>query len=145
MNQHLDILYVEDDAPSIYLVEEAFAESTIPSRVHAVQSRSEALAFLAGEGEYADAPRPDLILLDLDLGDDSGFDVLVEMRACQDLEALPVVVFTTSDSQTDVATAYDRGANAFVQKPGDYEGLVAFTRGAADFWGSASSPSKATG
>lgn len=136
MNTDLEILYVDDEPRLIPLVEEAFAESPIPSRVHGVGSAREALSFLAREGEYATAPRPDLILLDKDLGDASGLDVLAELRRHSAPESQPVIIFTSSDDATHVATAYERGANAFVQKPADFDGLVSFARGASTFWGS---------
>lgn len=132
----LDILYVDDEPRMIHLVAEAFAESPIRTQVHGVESCREARAFLAGEGEHSDAPTPDLILLDKDLGGESGLDALVDL-AGQTASAPPVVLFTSSGDPTDVELAYDRGASAFVQKPGDFDGLVSFARGAATFWGPA--------
>lgn len=134
MSRELDVLYVEDDAQSAHLVREAFVESAVPARLHTAQNESEALAFLTREPPFETAPAPDLVLLDLDLGRTSGFDVLEEMRTSLDL-SVPVVIFTSSDDSTDIVTAYDRGANAFVQKPPDFEGLVTFTDRAVNFWG----------
>lgn len=135
MNRRIDVLYVEDDVPSVTLLQEAFVESGVPVAFHAVYDAPEALAFLAGESPYEDVPRPDLVLLDLDLGDASGFDILETVRTSLDPDALPVVVFTTSDDARDVVSAYERGANAFVQKPVDFGDLVTFAHRAVDFWG----------
>lgn len=143
MDQQLDVLYVEDDPWSIHLVEEAFAETSVSARVRGVRSGAAALDLLTG-GDDAGASRPDLVLLDLDLGESSGLDVLAEMRATPDQRSPPVVVFTSSDDEADVATAYDRGANAFVRKPADFEQLVAFVNGASDFWGPSARPAGAT-
>lgn len=134
MAREHQVLYVEDDAPAAHLVREAFAESAVSARLHAVQDGPAALAFLTRERPFETAPAPDLVLLDLDLGHSSGFDVLEELRTSLDL-SVPVVVFTSSDDATDVVTAYERGANAFVQKPPDFEGLVTFADRAVDFWG----------
>lgn len=143
MTEALDVLYVEDDPPAVHLLREAFAESGLPTRLHAVRDAHEALAFLAREGPHADAPPPDLVLLDLDLGETSGFDVLEALRDRRDVATAPVVVFTSSDAADDVAAAYERGANAFVQKPDDFEGLVAFANGTARFWRSVRMPTEA--
>lgn len=136
MITELDILYVDDEPHMIHLVEEAFAESPIQTHVRGVGSGREALAFLARE----DTPEPDLVLLDKNLGGESGLDVLAELRAETPLGS-PVVLFTSSDDPTDVTQAYQRGANAFVQKPADFDGLVSFAHGAAAFWGSTPSVS----
>ena len=135
MTHRVDVLYIEDDVPSATLLREAFVESGVPVAFHAVHDAPEALAFLAGEPPFKDVPRPDLVLLDLDLGDASGFDVLETVRTSLDPDALPVVVFTTSDDARDVVTAYESGANAFVQKPVDFGELVTFAHRAVDFWG----------
>lgn len=133
MISRLDILYIEDEPHMIHLVDEAFEESSIPTRVHGVNDGGEARAFLAGEDPHADAPVPDLVLLDENLGAESGLELLVDFRAQVPPEA-SVVMFTTSDDPAAIDLAYERGANAFVQKPSDFEGLVTFARGAATFW-----------
>ena len=143
MNDPLDVLYVEDDRPSVHLLREAFAESGTRARVHTVQSAPEALAFLARDGPHENAPTPDLVLLDLDLGETSGFDVLDELTDREDLPASPVVMFTSSDADADVQTAYEEGADAFVQKPEDFEGLIAFADSTARFWRSVRTPTEA--
>lgn len=122
----MDVLYVEDHPTSVRLLREAFQESGVSARVHTARSAPEALAFLARDGPHADAPVPDLVVLDLDLGGTSGFDVLESMRDRRDVPAPPAVLFTSSEDDSDVVAARERGADAFVRKPDDFEGLIAF-------------------
>lgn len=129
-----DVLYVEDERSSIRLVEEAFAESGSAVRLHSVRTGTEALEILGCAGDRDDVPRPDLVLLDLDLVELSGFDVLERVKNRPAVCCIPVVVFTTSDANADVEAAYECGANAFVQKPTEFDDLVAFARRAVDFW-----------
>lgn len=129
-----DILYVEDNHSTIRLVEEAFVESGMSVRLHAVQTGSEALDVLTCERDQTTTPHPDLVLLDLDLTEMSGLDVLEQVRDRPALCSIPVVVFTDSDDTADIEAAYDCGANAYVQKPSDFDDLVAFARRAVDFW-----------
>lgn len=143
MVEEMDVLYVEDDPASVQLLREAFLESGTAACVHWVRSAPEALAFLAREDAHADAPTPDLVLLDLDLGETSGFDVLESLHDRRDQPTPPVVLFTSSDDDSDVVAAYDRGANAFVQKPDDFDGLIAFANRTARFWGTVRAPTEA--
>lgn len=134
MKEPLDVLHVEDDPGTSRLVEEAFAESPTDVRVHAVRTGRAALSVLGGE--RTGVPSPDLVLLDLSLDIDAmgGLEILSEIRASSTLRSLPVVVLTDSDDSSDVRGAYERGANAYVRKPTDFDDLVAFARGATDFW-----------
>lgn len=129
-----DVLYVEDQRSAIRLVKEAFAESDAPVRLHAVRTGSEALDVLCCDRDATAAPQPDLVLLDLDLMESSGFDVLERVRDRPVTCCIPVVVFTNSDHRADVDAAYEYGANAFVQKPSEFDELVAFAQRAVDFW-----------
>lgn len=129
-----DVLYVEDERSSIRLVEEAFAESGASVRLHAVRTGAEALDVLVCDGEDARVPRPDLVLLDLELREMSGLDVLERVRERPPSCSIPVVVFTNSEKSDHVRTAYEFGANAYVQKPTDFEDLVTFATRAVDFW-----------
>lgn len=131
-----EVLYVEDDRSSIRLVEEAFAESDVPVRLEGVETGSEAIEALTCDRECSGSgdPRPDLVLLDLDLTRMSGLEVLQTVRDRPALCSIPVVVFTTSDNTADVRAAYECGANAFVQKPSDFDDLVSFAKRAVDFW-----------
>lgn len=129
-----DVLYVEDERSSIRLVKEAFAESDASVRLHAVRTRSEALDVLTCDRDTAGVPQPDLVLLDLDLVESSGLDVLERVWDRPATCSIPVVVFTNSDDCADVEAAYEYGANAFVQKPTEFDDLVVFAQRAVDFW-----------
>ena len=142
MEEPVDVLYVEDDRPSVTLLEEAFTESAVQARVHSVSNAPDAVSALAGDDP--DGSQPDLVLLDLDLGETSGFDVLEALEDREDLASPPVVVFSSSDASVDVHTAYERGANAYVRKPDDFEGLVEVASGTGGFWRSVESPAEAT-
>jgi CheY-like chemotaxis protein len=133
--QPLRVLLVEDDVADVALVTDAFASQDLASDLHHVADGAEALAFLRREAPYPDAPRPDLILLDLNMPRVDGRQVLAEIKADDDLKAIPVVVFTTSAAADDVVTSYGSHANAYVTKPidlDDFERALAEIRG---FWG----------
>lgn len=129
-----EVLYVEDERSSIRLVKEAFSQIDTPVRLHAVQTGSAALAFLTRENGGATVPQPDLVLLDLDLTEMSGLDVLERLNDRPTPWTTPVVVFTSSEETADIEAAYELGANAYVQKPTDFEDLVTFARRAVEFW-----------
>ena len=137
MDEPVNVLYVEDDPPSVTLMREAFTESDVRARVHSVRSAPAALAMLSGDD--VDGPRPDVVLLDLDLGETSGFDVLDALQTREDRAVPPVVVFSSSDASNDVDSAYEMGANAYVQKPDDFDGLVEVAAGTGRFWRSVES------
>ena len=120
----IDVLLVEDDPADVLLIEEAFADNKVRNRLHRVADGVEALQFLRREGEYADAPQPDLVLLDLNLPRKDGREVLAEVKADPDLRTIPVVVLTTSDAEEDVLRSYQLHANAYVTKPVDCEGFI---------------------
>jgi CheY-like chemotaxis protein len=133
--QPLRVLLVEDDVADVALVTDAFASQDLASDLHHVSDGAEALAFLRREAPYPDAPRPDLILLDLNMPRVDGRQVLAEIKADERLRAIPVVVFTTSAAADDVVTSYGAHANAYVTKPidlDDFERALAEIRG---FWG----------
>jgi CheY-like chemotaxis protein len=110
-----DVLLVEDDAGDTLMVAEALAEISV--RLHVVGDGAEALAFLRRAGEHAGAPRPSLILLDLNLPRVDGREVLAQIKADEALSAIPVVVLTSSEAETDVSASYRRHASAYVTKP----------------------------
>lgn len=123
----LQVLVVEDDPGDVALVESAFADHSIASDLHHVADGVEALAFLRHEGAFADAPRPDLILLDLNMPRVDGRQVLNEIKRDETLRSIPTIVFTTSALDTDVVSSYDSQANAYVTKPinlDEYERVV---------------------
>ncbi|MFI5497387.1 response regulator [Actinoplanes sp. NPDC051859] len=123
----LQVLVVEDDFGDLALVENAFDEHSIRSELHHVGDGSEALAFLRREGAHRDAPRPDLILLDLNMPRVDGRQALAEIKADPVLKSIPTIVFTTSSLDSDVIASYSRHANAYITKPidlDDYERVV---------------------
>jgi len=117
----IDVLLVEDDLGDVVLIREAFAEHKVGSRLSVVTDGVEAIAFLRRGPGFADAPRPDLILLDLNLPRKDGSEVLAEIKADRDLSTIPVVVLTTSEADEDILRSYELHANAYVTKPVDFE------------------------
>jgi two-component system response regulator len=113
----LDVLLVEDDPGDALITREAFERSQIPNLLHVVDDGEKALNFLRRVSEYQDAPRPSLILLDINLPRLSGLEVLTELKSDRDLLAIPVVVLTTSGAQEDILRSYQLHANAYVTKP----------------------------
>ncbi|OAN46669.1 response regulator [Paramagnetospirillum marisnigri] len=137
-----DILLVEDDAGDAGLVRIALRRSRHPCRLHHVKDGREAMAFLRrGEG-HDQAPRPDLILLDLNLPGRTGHEILEEIRADSLLCSIPVVILSTSGAERDIKTAYALGASSYVSKPMDVEDFTAAIHSIEDFWfGTARIPS----
>ena len=119
----INVLLVEDDPGDVLMTREAF-EEYLHNRLDVVSDGSEALAYLRREGEYADAPRPDLILLDLNLPRRDGREVLAEVKADVNLRTIPVIVLTTSQADEDVLKSYQLHANAYVTKPVDFDGFI---------------------
>ena len=111
------LLLVEDDPGDVTMTREALAEAKVLHDLHVVDNGEAAVAFLRQEGSYADAPRPDLIFLDLNLPRMDGREVLAIVKSDEALRRIPLVVLTTSDSQDDIARSYDLHANAYVTKP----------------------------
>lgn len=128
------VLLVEDNPGDVRLTEEAFDAGTSDTTLHDVASRSAALAFLRQEGEYEDAPRPDLVLLDLNFPKGNGFEVLEAVKDDETLRRIPVLVLTSSDSPDDVTRCYDLHANAYLTKPVDPEAFVSLARTIESFW-----------
>ena len=119
----INVLLVEDDPGDVLMTREAF-EEYLNNRLDVVSDGSEALSYLRREGEYADAPRPDLILLDLNLPRRDGREVLAEVKADESLRHIPVIVLTTSQADEDVLRSYQLHANAYVTKPVDFDGFI---------------------
>jgi CheY-like chemotaxis protein len=117
---HLDVLLVEDDPGDVVMTQEAFLDGGLHGTLHVTRDGVEAMEFLRS----ADGPRPDLVLLDLNLPRMAGHEVLAAIRADDELTRLPVVVLTTSSAQDDVETSYRLHANAHVTKPSDYAGFT---------------------
>jgi CheY-like chemotaxis protein len=129
------ILLVEDNAGDALLTVEAFKEAAVPTQVRVVEGGREALACLRREGWYAAAPRPDLVLLDLNMPHTDGREVLAEIRADPALKRIPVLILTSSRGDHDIALAYECGANAYLLKPGNLDDFFALIRSVAEFWG----------
>ncbi len=123
----LQVLIVEDDLGDVALVQSAFAEHSAACQLHHGADGGEALAFLRRQPPYADAPRPDLIMLDLNMPRVDGRQALTAIKADDDLKSIPTIVFTTSAAAADVAASYTAHANAYVTKPinlDDYDRVV---------------------
>ncbi|MQY29527.1 response regulator [Nocardia aurantia] len=132
--QPIDILLVEDDPADELMTREAFQDNKIGNTLHVCTDGAEALDFLYRQGPYAEAPRPDLILLDLNLPKYDGRDVLARIKADPDLASIPVVVLTTSAAEEDILRSYALHANAYVTKPVDLDQFVAAIKQIDDFF-----------
>ena len=128
------VLLVEDNPGDVRLVEEAFEEGNIANELHVATDGIEALDFLHRRDEYADAPRPGIVLLDLNLPRKNGEEVLAEMRDDDDLKHVPVVVLTSSETQEDVVRSYDLSANAYLTKPVSPREFIETVRRFERFW-----------
>jgi len=120
----IEVLLVEDDEGDVVMTREALEEGKVLNRLHVAADGVEAIEYLRREGEHAEAPRPDLILLDLNLPRRDGRQVLAEVKGDEDLRRIPVVVLTTSEAEEDILRSYDLHANAYVTKPVDFERFV---------------------
>jgi CheY-like chemotaxis protein len=130
----VEVLLVEDDPGDVLMTREAFAQFKVRNQLHVVNNGVDAMAFLHREGEYADAPSPDLVLLDLNLPRMDGREVLAAIKDDPDLRRIPVVVLTTSDAEEDVVRSYSLHANAYVTKPVDFERFIEVVRRIDDFF-----------
>ncbi len=130
----IDILLVEDDPGDVLMTREAFAHHKIRNPLHVAEDGVEALRFLKREGPFGAAPRPGLILLDLNLPRKDGRELLGEIKQDPGLRTIPVVVLTTSEAEEDILRSYELHANAYVTKPVDFEKFVEVVRKIDDFW-----------
>lgn len=128
------ILLVEDSPTDIMMVREVLEQVGLRNTVHVVEDGMEALRFLRRQGSHAQAPRPDLILLDLNLPGMNGKEVLAEIKADADLRTIPVVILTSSHNEADVDGAYRQWANCYVTKPVDYDDFAETVRRIEHFW-----------
>jgi CheY-like chemotaxis protein len=122
------VLLVEDDPGDVLMTREAFADNRIHNSLHVVSDGVDALAFLRGQDQWAGAPTPDLILLDLNLPRMDGREVLAEIKTDEALCGIPVVVLTTSAAQEDIVASYRLHANAYVTKPADFDEFIRVVR-----------------
>ncbi len=131
------VLLVEDNPGDVRLVQEAFEGATVESRLHVVPDGAAALSFLRQEGDYAEAPRPDIVLLDLNLPRRNGEEVLAELNEDPTLGRIPVIVLTSSEDDDDVEGAYEQRANAYLTKPVDPGSFIELVELVQEFWLSA--------
>jgi two-component system, chemotaxis family, response regulator Rcp1 len=130
----IDILLVEDNPGDVRLTREALQEGQLKKNVHVASNGNQALHFLRRQNGYAHAPRPDLILLDLNLPGKNGLEVLSEIKAAPDLRRIPTIVLTASTRDLDIFGAYDRGANCMIVKPIYLDQYSAVVKSIEDFW-----------
>jgi len=116
-----DILLVEDNPSDVYLTQVALREAEIESHLHVAEDGLKAISFLRREGDFVDAPRPELILLDLNLPGKDGRQLLSEIKADETLRRIPVIVLTTSTADSDIETCYDLHCNCYITKPVDFD------------------------
>ena len=134
LSRPVEILLVEDNPGDVRLTREALREGKVRNNLHVAPDGVEALAFLRKEGRYADAVRPDLILLDLNLPRMDGREVLAHIKADASLRYIPVVVLTSSQAEQDIVRAYDLHANCYVTKPVDLDQFIHVVKSIEDFW-----------
>ncbi len=130
----IKILMVEDNPDDVDLTIEALKDGKIRNEMYVVNNGVDAIAFLRKEGEYERVPRPDVMLLDLNLPKKNGREVLAEIKSDPDLTMIPVVVLTTSDAEEDILKAYKLHANCYITKPVDFEQFIKVVKSIEQFW-----------
>jgi CheY-like chemotaxis protein len=130
----IEVLLVEDDDGDVLMTREAFQDARVANHLSVVSDGAQALQFLRREGEYVHAPRPDLVLLDLNLPRVDGREVLTEIKRDEALGSIPVVVLTTSEAEEDILRSYSLHANAYVTKPVDFERFLEVVKQIDDFF-----------
>src|ERR1700674_3109262 len=130
----IEVLLVEDSPGDVRLTREAFKDAKVHIHLHVASDGAEAMDFLNREGQHAEAPRPDLILLDLNLPKKDGREVLGEIKESPTLKSMPVVVLTTSASDADILRSYKLHANCYIAKPVGLEGFLEVVKSIDSFW-----------
>ena len=130
----IHILLVEDDAGDVLMTREALEEGKVANRLDVVSDGVEAMEYLHAAGSSPERPRPDLVLLDLNLPRKGGLEVLEEVKNDPELRRIPIVVLTTSDAERDIVSSYDMHANAYITKPVDFEQFVSVVRQVDEFF-----------
>ena len=130
----IEVLLVEDSPGDVRLTKEAFRDANTSIHLNVAVDGVEAMAFLKRQGVHADAPRPDLILLDLNLPKMDGREVLAHIKADSDLQAIPTVILTTSDAESDIVKSYRLHANCYLSKPVQLDAFESLVRSINDFW-----------
>ena len=134
LQKTINLLLVEDNPADIRLTEEALKEGSIPVSLSVATDGQQAVDFVYRRGKYINAPRPDLILLDLNLPRKSGREVLSEIKGDPDLKRIPILVMTTSTAEQDVARAYSLNANCYIAKPLELSEFISVVQSIEDFW-----------
>ncbi|HSL44766.1 MAG TPA: response regulator [Anaerolineales bacterium] len=130
----VEILLVEDNPGDVRLTQEVFKEGKVRNQLSVAWNGEEALAYLRREGRFAAAPRPDMILLDLNLPRKGGREVLAEIKADPKLKSIPVVILTTSEAEQDIVESYNQHANCYIVKPVDLDQFIGVVRTVEGFW-----------
>ena len=130
----IEILLVEDNPGDVRLTKEVFKECKVNNNIHVVTDGAEAIAFLRREGNYTRVPRPDLILLDLNLPKKDGREVLSDIKKDESLKRIPVVILTVSHAEQDILKAYDLSANCYITKPVDLDQFIKVVKSIENFW-----------
>jgi chemotaxis family two-component system response regulator Rcp1 len=131
---HMEVLLVEDSPGDVRLTQEAFRDADMSIQLHVASDGVEAMAFLRREGAHADAPRPDLILLDLNLPRMDGREVLAQIKGDGNLKTIPTVILTTSESEADIVKSYQLQANCYLTKPVQLDAFEKLVGSINDFW-----------
>jgi two-component system response regulator len=130
----IQVLLVEDNPGDVRLTREALKEEKVWNNLHVVEDGEAAIAFTKQTGQYANAPRPDIILLDLNLPKKDGREVLAVLKADENLKRIPVVILTSSKAEEDILKAYNLNANCYITKPVDFEQFIRVVRAIEEFW-----------
>ena len=130
----IDILLIEDSSTDVLMIREALSEGKLLNKIHVAEDGVEALDFLHKRGKFASSPRPNLILLDLNLPRKNGREVLAEIKADEDLKRIPVVMLTTSSAEEDILKSYNLHANCYVLKPVEFDSFVKAVQSIQHFW-----------
>jgi len=134
IDKPVEILLVEDNAGDVGLIEEVFEETKIRYNLHVAEDGEEAILFLYGEGKFLGSLLPDIVLLDLNLPKKDGREVLKEIKENETLKKIPVVILTTSQAEKDILRAYELHANAYINKPLDFDQFIDVVKSIANFW-----------
>jgi two-component system, chemotaxis family, response regulator Rcp1 len=134
VNKAIEILLVEDNPGDVDLTMEGLKEGKVHNHLSVVSDGDEAMTFLRREGKYADAPRPELILLDLNLPKKNGREVLAEIKGDDRLRCIPVVILTSSQAEEDILKTYNLNANCYIAKPVDLDQFIKVVKSIEDFW-----------
>ena len=130
----IQVLLVEDSPGDVRLTQEAFRDANMAIQLHVATDGVEAMAFVRREGPHADAPRPDLILLDLNLPKMDGREVLAQIKQSESLKGIPTVILTTSDAEVDIVKSYQLQANCYLSKPVQFDAFESLVKSINDFW-----------